>query len=1089
MENNKLSLLSRPTKVSFFILSCLFFISFQSFAHDNDVAKKNEMHENILSTASNFANNEITQQRRQIKGNVTDIAGNPLPGVTVIIKGTEQGIATDIDGSYTLNNVSNETVLVFSFIGMKTIEEPVGNRSVIDVVLEEESIGLQEVVAVGFGTQKKINVTGSVSMVNSDVIENRPITNVSQALQGQIPGLHFNVGDGGGDLKSNMEVNIRGWGTIGEGSISSPLILIDGVEGNMNTINPNDIESVSVLKDAASSAIYGSRAAFGVILITTKQGKIGKPSVNYSGNVRFSNPTRLPNVMDSYTYAQFLNRASVNNGYTPVFSNEILQRIQDYQNGVSNEETFIDPNSNVWTGYELGSANTDWFEEYYRSWVPSHEHNVSVNGGNEKIKYYLSGNFLNQHGLLRHGEDIMNRYTINAKVSVALSQYIDLSYGTKWLRSVQDHPTFQSSLLYHNIARSWPTTPVKDPNGYYTAWSNILQLRDGGRRKDALDESYHHLQLVAKPLEGWRIVADGNIRLASKDIDFAYLPIYGHDGDGNPYGVSWMDGVPAGFTRVQRGYYKDEFMTTNLYSDYEKNIDGHYFKLLGGFNAEIMKSEGATIRAEGLITPTVPHIGATTQNQYLNASDSEWAVAGFFGRANYNYEDRYMAEFNIRRDGSSRFVRDRRWGTFPSISLGWNIAKEEFWSDWTDYVNMLKFRTSWGELGNMNTSSWYPFHLTMPIYMLGGDWLLNSNARPNTSYAPGLVSSLMTWETVRSWDIAMDWGAFNNRFTGSFGYYIRKTLDMIGPAPSLPNILGTSVPKINNADEETKGWELELAWKDRIGDFTYGAKLLLEDQKRVITSYPQSGLLYEWYVGKNVGEIWGFETVGIAKTNEEMQAHLATTDQSAAGGSWGAGDIMYKDLNGDGVLGLGSYTLDDHGDLKLLGNSTPRYRFGFTLDAAWKGIDISMFFQGVGKRDLALDDVYFWGTGGLWGSVGFEEHWDFFRPEDDPLGANLDGYYPKPYVNSEKNKLTQSGYLQDGSYIRLKNMQVGYTIPTNIVKKAGVQYLRVYMSGENLWTRSSLSGMYDPEGVSGEYGTGKVYPLQKVISFGVNVNF
>ena len=430
------------------------------------------------------------------------------------------------------------------------------------------------------------------------------------------------------------------------------------------------------------------------------------------------------------------------------------------------------------------------------------------------------------------------------------------------------------------------------------------------------------------------------------------------------------------------------------------------------------------------------------------------------------------------------------WGTFPSFSAGWNIANEDFFKNLNTPISTLKLRASWGQLGNMNTTQWHPWFLSMPISTGSGTWLVG-NVKPNTSSAPGIVSSLMTWETIQSSNIGLDWNALNGRFTGSFELFNRRTLNMIGQAIELSSILGTSVPKLNNADMESKGWELELNWRDRISDLSYGVKFVLSDDRQQILRFPNpTKALSNWYEGQVVGEIWGYTTAGIAKSNEEMINHLATNKPSW-GSNWAAGDVMYKDLNDDQKVNSGKSTLDDHGDLSVIGNSNPRFKYGFTLDVAYKGFDFRAFLQGVAKRDYMLGGPYFWGaSGGMWQSAAFTQHWDFFRPEGDPLGANLDAYYPRPqFSQSSKNQQTQTRYLQNAAYMRLKNIQLGYTLPASIVKYAAMQSARIYVSADNLLTVSQITGIFDPELLGGDWGQGKLYPLSRTVSFGVNLNF
>ena len=1040
----------------------------------------------------------VVQQGSVCKGVVKDAAGETVIGATVLVKGTTNGTVTGIDGDFQLSNVERGAVIQISFIGYQTVEVP-WQGTPLQITLKDDAQALDEVVVVGYGTQKKVNVTGAVGMVDSKVLAARPVTNVAQALQGTVPGLNFTVGSEGGALDGSMSFNIRGVGTIGDGSGSSPLVLIDGIEGSLNSLNPNDIESVSVLKDAASASIYGARAAFGVILVQTKKGKAGKARVNYGVNVRFSDAVTVPEMMDSYTFAQYFNRAAENVGAGAIFSAEALQRIQDYQAGKLTTVCTFNENTNRWSNYGGANANTDWFKEFYDDWVPSQEHNVSIAGGTEKIQYTLSGSFMDQNGLLRHGDDNLQRYTVNSNITANVTDWFKVSYSTKWTRENFERPSYLTGLFFHNIARRWPTCPAYDPNGYPMDGVEIIQLEDGGKQRNEKDLNTQQLQLIFEPIKNWTIHLEGALRTTNTRQHWEVLPVYAHDVDGNPYAVSWDGGgsYAAGASRVNEYSYKENYYSTNIYTDYFKEFDsGHYFKVMVGFNSELYKTANLRGQKNTLISNSVPTLNTATESPTTSGGYAHNGVVGFFGRINYSYKDRYMVEVNGRYDGSSRFIGDKRWGFFPSFSLGWNVVNEEFFAGIAEKanMNMLKVRGSWGQLGNTNTNdAWYPFYQTMPQGS-NYNWLVNG-VRPNYASLPGIVSTLKTWETIETWDIGLDWAFFNNRLTGSFDYFVRWTYDMIGPASELPSILGATPPKINNADMKSYGFEFELGWRDQIGDFSYGAKFTLADDQQKITSYPNENLKLSeaYYPGKMLGEIWGYETVGIAQTQEEMDAHLAKVDQSSLGSKWGAGDIMYADLDGNGVISNADNTADNSGDRKVIGNSTPRFKYGLTLDAAWKGIDFRIFFQGVAKRDYWMNGPYFWGINGAseWHGTGYVEHWDFWRPEGDPLGANTDAYYPRVLKNDSRNMKTQSRYLQNAAYCRIKNLQVGYTLPKAWTDKAGMSSVRVYISGDNLFTFSHMSKIFDPEALESTYdaNNGKLYPLQRTISVGLNVNF
>ena len=1034
------------------------------------------------------------QQDGTCTGVVVDETGMTVIGASVVVKGTTNGAITDLDGKFTIKNAKPGDVIVITYVGYSPVEVT-WNGQPLNITLKEDSELLDEVVVVGYGVQKKVNVTGAVSMVESDVLENRPVANVSQALQGQIPGLNLGIGTGGGALDGTMTINIRGAGTISTGSSASPLVLIDGLEGDMNALNPDDIENISVLKDASSSSIYGARAAFGVILITTKSGQSGKPKVNYSGNVRFNDPIGLPTVSNSYDFATAFNAAKVNDGGGVMFQPDYMQRIQDFMSGKITATTI--PNGTNWAKWNEGSNdNVNWIDEFYGRWAPSHEHNLSVSGGSEKMQYFFSGSFLDQNGLIRHGEDTRQRYTLNGKFTAELADWIKFTYSTKWTRTDYERPTYLQGSFFHNVAREWPIHAAYDPNGYPMNESGIQQMETGGVTRVQSDIYTNQLAIVIEPIKDWHINLEGSIRTNTQFTHSETLPVYYWDVNGNPVEMSWLvggGGIPAGDSRVSERTYRQNYYATNLYTDYSKTFDsGHYFKVLAGFNAEKYTTRTTQIQRDGLITPNVPTINTATGAFNGSGEFQHYAVVGFFGRINYAYQDRYMAEANIRYDGSSRFVGDERWGLFPSFSAGWNIAREPFFEDLSEKttITTLKLRASWGELGNTATNNWYPFYQTMPTGNNYG-WFVNGST---LSYAnmPGLVSSSLTWETIRSWDLGLDFGLLNGRLNGSIGYFVRKTLDMVGPAPELSSLLGAGVPSINNCDLKSYGFEFEVGWRDDIGDFSYGINFNLSDAQQEVTSYPNpsKSLNSPYYSGKKLGEIWGYTTIGIAQTDQEMADHLANANQDAFGSNWGAGDIMYADLNGDGRVNSGGNTVDDPGDRRIIGNSTPRFNYGITLDAAWKGFDLRLFFQGVGKRDIWATGTYFWGPdgGNEWQSSMFDEALDYWTPD------NTDAYLPRPSFTS-RNKQVQTGYLQNGAYCRLKNLTVGYTFPKVWTQKAGIERLRLYFSADNLLTFTSLSDAFDPEANGDAYNNnadsyvGKVYPLQRVLSVGVNINF
>ena len=1046
------------------------------------------------------ANAAVVQQQAVCKGTVVDSKGEPVVGASVfaVSNGHKKGSVTDLDGNFEIDGIASGSSLTISYVGYKT-QQVTWNGKDLKVTLQESSEMLDNVVVVGYGTQKKVNLTGAVSVVSSKTLDSRPVTSVAQALQGEVPGLNFSVGNAGGSLKSRMGLNIRGIGTIGEGSNAAPLVLIDGSEGDLYSISPNDIESISVLKDASSSAIYGSRAAFGVILVTTKSGKEGRTNVSYNGNVRFSTATQIPEMPNSYDFARYWNDAAANSGGNAPFSQDMLNKIKNHINGTPapGEEvttTWQGTAANEpWSMYNGSWDNTNWFKEMYKSAVPSTEHNISVSGGGNKVNYYISGAILSQRGLIRHGKDKLKRYNFSSKVTANLTDWATVTYNTKWIREDYSRPSYMTGLFFHNIARRWPTNPVYDPNGHYVHGNEILQMENGGIDATQEDKLFQQLALEFRPIKGWKIRLEGNYNTTNYHNHWDVLPIYYYDPDQHPIAAAWSGDYAAGKSNVGEVMSKNNYYNGRFFTEYNMTLnDKHEFKFLAGLDMESNIYTYLSASQADLVTPLVPTLNnATNKVVGRGFSNTHWSTMGMFGRINYAYDSRYLAEFSIRRDGSSRFIGDKTWGTFPSFALGWNIANEQFFKPLNKTVNTLKLRLTYGSLGNTNTDQLYPWFLRQPISSNSSAWLVNGE-RVNTSGVPGLVSPFLTWERVQSWNIGLDFGLFNNKLQGTFDYFVRTTKNMVGPAPVKPSILGATQPKENNSDMRSNGWDLEVRWRDRVGQVNYGIKLVLSDDYQTITNfYNPNRLLSQWCAGKRMGDIYGYKVEGIAQTDQQMNEWLANNKPSW-GSDWAAGDVMYKDLNGDKKVNSGKSTYDDMGDLTKIGNSLPRYRFGITLDANWKGFDFLIFMQGVGKRDFWDASPYSVGANtGLWQSAAFKDHLDYWRPATDTnFGPNPNAFYPRPLFGAgSKNFKTSDRYLQNAAYMRIKNIQIGYTLPAAIASKIGASRVRFYFSAENLATFTKMNKIFDPEATGGDWGPGKIYPLQRTVSFGLNLNF
>lgn len=1070
-----------------------------------------------MATVAAFAE-EIT-----VTGTVYEPDGEPAIGVSVKVLGQALGVSTDIDGNFRIP-VDSEGSLEVSYIGYQTQTVKINGRTHIDITLTDPTAqNLQEVVIVGYGTQKKINATGSVKTIDNSVLESRPVGNAVQGLQGAVAGLNI-TNDAGGALGESMNINIRGVGSIGEGSSSSPLILIDGMEGDLSTINPNDIENISVLKDAAAASIYGSRAPFGVILVTTKNGQKGT-KVAYSGNLRFQQPVSVPKMVDSYTFANMVNEAYSNSGNasTP-FSPSYMDRLLQYQQGLidyATEAQTSDPSK--WKTNFESWGNTDWYDVYLKNHTFSQEHNMSISGGGDNVTYYLSGNYLRQSGLFNFADEKYQRLALTGKVNIKFNNYVRLNWTTRIISTENDKPSALNALFFHNLGRRYPTIPLYTPTGEYHPDSMIQPLQNGGRVNSDTKQFYNQANLIIEPIKGWQIHADISSRIERNPYTRQFIPTTyeGPDGQSNYilslFGlndkkvVNTSNGTFTVWPALGESWYEKanasvDYFTTNFYTDYALTIkDKHNFKFLAGVQTEYYKTQTDRMGSNNILLDDVPFLpteigGAGTM---ISQKKGEWSSVGVFGRINYNYDDRYMAEVNLRGDAASRFPSDQRWGVFPSFSLGWNIAQEHFWEPIANAGwHYFKLRGSYGTLGNQNTTSFYPYYQQMASG--GGELVLGGGqAVVLPMYTP--YSTSLTWERIENIGAGIDIGLMNNRLTGSFDWYQRKTKDMVGPALSLPGIFGADAPKTNNAEMRTRGWEVEISWRDRINrDWSYGISASISDYKTIVTKYDSAdNSIFGWYEGKEYGTIWGYKTAGIAKSDAEMAAWLANQSQTALGDKWGGGDIMYRDLDGNGEVSPGASTLDNHGDLAVIGNTTPRYAFSFTLESQWKFIDFRAYFQGIGKRDFFIGNgvtngpdygtASFFGWGGAqWQFSLFEDHLDYFRFADSALGANMDNPYYARLRYDKNNIWCSDRYIQSASYLRLKNLQVGFTMPKCKLSKY-VQKARLYVSGENLFTLTKLR-ILDPEALStsdSDYngGAGKTYPQYRTWSVGLELTF
>ena len=1060
----------------------------------------------------------LALQQNRISGTVTDESGSPLQGVTVQVKGTTIGALTDASGKYNLNNAPQDATLVFSFIGMATQEITSEGRNLIDVVLKEAAIGLEEVVVVGYGTQKKVNLTGAVDVITNKVLVNRQASTVSQLLQGLSPGTNFVIsGTEGYQPGATMDITIRGIGSLNGGK---PYILIDGFPGSINNLNPEDIESVSVLKDAAASAIYGARAPYGVILITTKKGEKNKKiSVTYSGNVSISTPQPLPKMLDSYTWVRVLNESGDNRGGHP-FSDATVDRVIAYQNkdweylrqsmpnwpaGATNFGAF--PNGNVWDNAALNYANTDWYDVYYGSGI-NQKHDFSLQGGSNNASYFLSAGYLDQNGVLNYGIDKFQRVNVVGKFDLDITDWWNFSWETRLNQNHREKSSFSNQggydLIFWAVGKLYPVTPL------YDGWGNIqinsqIPLVDNGINNIKDLDLWQMFKTKIQPVKGWEINADFAYNLISGFRSNHEQTAYTHYVDNTvfPIGIT----VP---NSIQQFYTNNNYWTMNLYSSYNFDIKNiHNFYILAGTQFENGRYNAMDGSKTVLITDAVPSLQTATGTAILTESLSHSALEGYFARFSYNYKEKYLLEANARYDGSYVFRKDNRWGLFPSFSVGWNVNKEPFWDNVAKYINTLKLRASLGQLGNQNVSPYSDIDL-VPMQTGKLNWIFNYGQTRPTGYtsAPALINRNLTWETATTKNIGVNMSFLNNKLTADLDLFERITSEMIGPSEAKPGVLGASVPRSNNSSLRTRGWEIALQWKQGFNSgFSYFINLNLYDYKSIVTKYFNStGTLSTWYEGREVGELWGYTVYDLYRTQEELDNYLASVNLSSIATSWKTGDVKYEDTNNDGKVDNGKNTISDHGDLSKIGNTEPHYQYGITAGMSFKGFDFSMLWRGVAKKDIYFYSAanMFWGFVPVWYQTGLTpRNLDYFRDQpgtkysglyEGDANINTDAYWPRPYSNSvEQNKntnLPNTRYLQDGSYLRLQNVQVGYSLPQRFISKLNLQKLRVYFSGENLITFTKLPAGIDPTALNSFVGLGGLtYGADRIYSLGISVTF
>lgn len=1088
------------------------------------------------------ASNVYQWTRILVSGRILDSSGQPVPGASVIEKGTTNGVNTDIDGKFTIS-VKSGSSLEVSCIGYETVSVAASEN--LSVTLREDTQFLDEVVVVGFGTQKKVNMTGSVAAVDVDkAFGSKPITDVSKGLQGVVPGLSITYNSN--DLNASPTMKIRGTGSIN--GDNTPLILLDGVEvPDLSFVNPDNIKSISVLKDAASASIYGSRAAWGVVLITSKDGSAvkDKVSITYSNNFSWNQPIGLPkyitdkagvlaqleegmlaqkNVDGSRIEAFGMYYDTIGKGITTWFdkysgnlSNPVYKYGEDYE--------FIEGTPYY---YRVSDPNKEIFKTSF-----SQTHNLSVNGNTGKTNYNIGLGYTMNDGTLKAAKkNDVKRYNLNLSTNTQVKNWLNIGTKVMYVEKEYEYPYGYSQskgatgLLYY---------VMRFPTFFPFGISDGSKLADGTYASDSAatgeglyfrhGNAYVANESICSSKDQY-LTLGGNVR-----INLAPgLSFYGDYTRGRynyenrsmrqPYYVAnWSFPKKAAVTTndfLERTYVSKITNTYNAYFDYLFDIQKqHNFAIKVGANAEDLRYDNQSVKVNGVQDVEHPTLNLTDgKNEgIVDESLRHRATAGFFGRINYNYKEKYLLELNGRYDGSSSFRTGKQWAFFSSASAGYRISEEKFWTNIKPYVPTLKVRASYGSVGNQALESWYPYISTMATETVS--WIGTDMNQVSTTTTPSAVNPDMTWEKIRTLDIGFDAGFFNNELNVTFDWYQRRNVGMLVAGNEIVRYAGIAVaPLENGGDMKTNGWELQIDYNHAFNkDFAIYGTFTLSDAKSEITKWNNTtGALNSWYKGKKLGEIWGFETdryFNSSDVNQDGTLKTGTPDQSyLQNGSFrfGAGDIKYKDLNKDGKIDTGKGTIDDHGDLKRIGNQLPRYEYSLRVGAMLKGFDVEVLLQGVGKRDM-------WSTSSLFIPHAAGAQMNIFENQLDYwTESNQNARFPRPYINGAFGSLSglpgnsgcnnfapQTKYLNNLAYLRVKNFTVGYTLPQNLTRKIFVEKLRFYFSAQNLFTFDHIDGVMDPEctgGSSKSYTNGmdmtmagRAMPFNRQWSCGLQITF
>lgn len=984
----------------------------------------------MLCTVSSFSLFAQSEQI-EVKGKVTS-QGEPVIGAGVIIKGTTIGSATDVTGTFTLRALS-DAILTVSSIGYSDAEVAVNGRGYIEIELAPESLALDDVVVVGYGTQKKINLTGAVASVDTEVMEARPIANALEALQGSVPGLIIQQGTS--TPGSSPSINVRGLNTLND---NSPLVIIDGIEGSIANLNPSDIDQISVLKDASSTAIYGSRASNGVILVTTKKGQEGKMEVSYDFNYGFQMPTSLPKIVDSWIYAELYNEAEVNSGRPAKYTQEDI------------------------ANFKNNGPNVNWVRALYDDWSPQQSHSVSMTGGTEKLSYMASIGFLDQDSMFKGSKDYgYKRFNARLNLSHKVTDRLTINLTSQFARNTITDHAYQTYWIVEQANRMPPVYEIKNPDGTYTypAGSNangLQRIEQGGYVQSVNDELAGTLSAEWELFDGFKLVGSIGARTWN---------------NGKHTHRNALEGSSADvLNQMQEESYRSLYTTANAMATYNKTIGKHTFGALLGYSYEGFSDKSYWTRRDNIDNKYDILVGSLSGDDVANGGDaSDWSMYSGFARLTYNYDEKYLLEFNLRNDYSSYFAEGNRSGLFPSLSAGWRISSEKFWDNIRDYIPSLKLRASYGLVGN-NRISAYSYMQTVTVTQGGSfnNQLVNtlsfSSANPD-----------IEWEKTAMADVGIDLGLLRNNLNITFDWFYNRTYDILFGLP-VPGIFGNGAPTQNAGVVDTSGWEFSFSYLFKTGPVNHHVSGNVSDSwnkvvdikgTRQINGTDVTTILMEGYP---MNSYYAYKTDGFFQNEAECAAGPVPDGITVK-----PGDIRYVDKTGEGRI--------NSDDRFVLGNDFPRYLFSLTYGFEVKGFDFSMMWQGVGKRSKwmrgeAVEAFHNNNEGPV-----LDFHLDRWTP------SNPDATYPRLTRGSESanTMLGSDFWIRDAKYLRLKNVQVGYTFPKRWMEKVKIQNLRIYASLQNALTFSAMPGGWDPE-YTGD-GSGRTYPVARVFSLGLNVKF